>query len=261
MDGGAALAHVSVVLVRPRQPGNIGMAARAIANHGLGGLVLVDPRGYDPERARWMAPGAGDVVDRARIVARVAEAVAGAQHVVGTTGRRRRWDWPVWGPSALHEAAASGEPMALLFGPEDAGLSNEDMALCTAALTLPTASHASLNLGQAVTVIAAGLLQSAVERDASAAPGRVQASRRGARLPEGEPADEPLADAVARQAAVEAALAALDGSSWLEGRSREQVQGTLYRLLSRAAPTARELGALRGMIKAVSRKDQTVDRT
>lgn len=242
------LGHVRVVLIRPRQPGNVGLAARAIANHGLGELVLVDPRGYDPERARWMAPGASGVVDSARITATVAEAVAGAQIVVGTTGRRRRWEWPVWGPAELNQAAADGAPIAVLFGPEDTGLSNPDLNLCTAVLTLPTASHASLNLGQAVTVVAAGLLQGRVARDADHSA---------------RPATEPLADVALRHATVEAALATLARSTWLESRSREQIQGTLVRLLGRAAPTERELGALRGMIKAVSRKllDQTDDRT
>ena len=70
------LGHVFVVLVRPLQPGNVGTAARAIANHGLGGLVLVDPPAFDPERARWMAPGAAEVIDRARFVGSVREAVA-----------------------------------------------------------------------------------------------------------------------------------------------------------------------------------------
>ncbi|MBO85715.1 MAG: tRNA (cytosine(32)/uridine(32)-2'-O)-methyltransferase TrmJ, partial [Deltaproteobacteria bacterium] len=67
-----ALARVHIVLVTPRQPGNVGAAARAMANNGLGRLVLVAPPAFDPDRARWMAPGAHDRIDHALIVGSVA---------------------------------------------------------------------------------------------------------------------------------------------------------------------------------------------
>ena len=70
-----SLSHLRVVLVRPQQPGNIGVAARALANHGITDLVLVDPPGFDPERARWMAPNAHDVLNNARFTRTVEEAV------------------------------------------------------------------------------------------------------------------------------------------------------------------------------------------
>lgn len=242
------LGHVTIVLVRPRQPGNVGTAARAIANHGLGGLALVDPPGFDPERARWMAPGAGEIIDRSRIVGTVREAVAGAGLVVGTTGRMRRWAWPVVGPGALAERVlANPEPVAVLFGPEDTGLSNQDMELCQLVLCLPTATHASLNLGQAVTVLASTLLQAAPE--GAEAPGARQRPRRGEA---GElPAADPPAPVEQRAAAIDAAVELLALADYLDSRSAEQVRGTLYRLLSRAEPTDRELSALRGMVKSL----------
>lgn len=230
------LEHVSVVLVRPRQPGNVGTAARAIANHGLGGLVLVDPPGFDPERARWMAPGAGHVIDGARFVSSVEEAVAGAWLVVGTTGRNRRWSWPIIGPGELADRALGAPgPVALLFGPEDTGLTNQDMASAAMALCLPTAEHASLNLGQAVTVLASTLLM----------------AREAARpRPEGE-ARAGWASVGQRGAAVDEAMALLGATDHMAGRSPEKVRGTLFRLLGRADPSDSELGALRGMVKSL----------
>lgn len=250
---GSPLAHVTVVLVRPRQPGNVGVAARAIANHGLGGMAVVSPRGFDPERARWMAPGAEAVVDGARYAATVEEAVAGARLVVGTTGRARRWRWPVLDPGGLAEAVLGDPaPVSLLFGPEDKGLSNEDLALCHNILCLPTAEHASLNLGQAVNVTAAGLLLAAI--GAGAEPGRArQAPKRGSpdRWSASPPPDEP-ADALQQARVAAEAVAVLDSVGYLSGRSEEQVRGSLYRLLGRALPSRQELNFLSGMVKAVA---------
>ncbi len=229
----AALAHVVVVLVRPIQSGNVGAAARAIANHGLGGLVLVDPPAFDPDEARWMAPGTEHVVHAARIVATVEEAVADRALVIGTTARPRRWDWPVWSPpelvAALAEPGWRGRPTAILFGPEDAGLANEDLRHATALLRLPTTHHSSINLAQAVTVTAAWLAGAAAEpppADPRAAPAPVRDQER----------------------LVEQALGVLDGATYLAGRNPEQVRGTLFRLLNRARPSHRELAALMGMV-------------
>lgn len=252
--GEGPLAHVRVVLVRPQQPGNVGVAARAIANHGVGGLTLVSPEGFDPERARWMAPGAASVIDQARFCGSVLEAVDEAGLVVGTTGRSRRWRWPVLDPPALAEAALAQEaPVCLLFGPEDKGLSNEDLALCHAILSLPVATHASLNLGQAVTVTCAGLLQAASSAGVAGEPARRQRPRRGDPDRAYESAEpEPLAP-VGRQAELVALAATLlQQAEYLPGRSEEQVRGSLYRLLGRAEPTVDELNFLFGMAKSLA---------
>jgi len=152
-----ALSQIRVVLVRTRSPGNIGTVCRAIANHGLGALVLVDPPGFDPDIARWMAPEAHHILNEARFVATLEEALDGAAVVLGTSARRRRWDWPIYAPDALWSDALTALPAAIVFGPEDTGLSNEELTLCHALITIPTTEHKSLNLGQAVTVIAAAL--------------------------------------------------------------------------------------------------------
>lgn len=228
------LDQVRIVMVRPRGPANVGMAARAIANHGLGGLVLVAPACFDPDEARWKAPGAHEVIDQARIVATVDEAVADARLVVATTARRRRWGWPVWSPAELAQqvAEASG-PAAVLFGPEDAGLANEDLARCHALLTLPTSEHSSLNLAQAITVTAHAL-------------------RAGAPAPEDAPRPAPEGPPVALLSDLtDNALEVLRLGGYLRGRSEEQVQSTLFRLLSRLDASRAEAGMLNGMLAQV----------
>lgn len=227
-----ALSRVWVVLVRPRGPINIGMSARAIANHGLGGLVLVDPRAFDPEEARWHAPGGREIIDQARIVGSVDEAVAEAGLVVGTTARRRRFDWPVWTSDQLPaEVFGQAGQTCLLFGPEDAGLSNEDLEPCHALFTLPTGASSSLNLAQAVTVTCHLLRRHLALLDPPA-------------IPEVDEAPVGLLRALTGRAEEILRL-----SGYLRGRSPEQVRGTLFRLLGRLHPQRGEAAMMTGMVE------------
>lgn len=228
------LSQVTVVLVRPRGPANVGMAARAVANHGLAGLTLVAPQAFDPDEARWRGPGATHIIDRARIVASVPEAVADARLVVGATARPRRWEWPVWTPSALADNVLDRHgPAAILFGPEDAGLSNDDLEPCTAVLTLPTGATSSLNLAQAVTVTAHALRVRLAERRAGPLPAHV-------------PASAELLRAVTDQAEI-----VLELGGYLRGRSRQQIRGTLVRMLDRLGPDRSTAAILAGMVRQV----------
>ncbi|NOY24401.1 MAG: hypothetical protein GXP62_00870, partial [Oligoflexia bacterium] len=228
------LSQVRVVLVRPRGPTNVGVAARAIANHGLGELVLVAPQCFDPEEARWRGPGARSVIDGMRIVSTVTQAVAGARLVVGATARRRRWDWPVWNANMLADAVIDQHgPAALVFGPEDAGLSNDELEPCTAVLTLRTGVVSSLNLAQAVTVTGHALYSR-------------QAARRADPLPSPRPATADVIHAVMTQASTVLAL-----GGYLRGRSKQQVRSTLVRMLGRLAPTQTEAAILGGMVRHV----------
>ena len=153
-----AVGRIRVVLVRPRQSGNVGAAARALKNMNLRELVLVAPWRFDPDRAAEMAVHAADVVSASRVVGTVADAVADCGLVVGTTSRTSAQRHGAVSPREMAPdilSAASSAPVALLFGPEDHGLSNEDLALCQRVVTIPTGpGYPSLNLGQAVLVCA-----------------------------------------------------------------------------------------------------------
>ena len=244
-----SLAHVDVVLVRPRQSGNIGAVARAIANHGLGRRIQVAPPAFDPDRARWMAPGAHDVINRALFARTVAEAVGDHTDVVATSARRRKWNWPHVSTSELADVAlAQRGRLAVLFGPEDSGLTNEDLALARSVLVLPTSPHASLNLSQAVVVVAAQLLARArAAGEGPAGPNRQRPRRGGGRTGQPPPREVP-APVAEVMSVVDESMPLIDDTTYLRGRSPEQVQGTLYRLLQRATPSRRELNILRGML-------------
>ena len=156
-----------IVLVRPRNPLNIGAAARALANFGLLEMAVVAP--FEPtwEEARSAAVGAETVIASARAVPTLADAIDDATLVVGTTtGSRRNLgrellplpELAAW----LRRRNASGRA-ALLFGSEKTGLSNEDMSHCHALVRIPTTLDCpSMNLGQAVAVCAYELVRAGI---------------------------------------------------------------------------------------------------
>lgn len=145
-----------IVLVRPRNPLNIGAAARAMANFGLRQMTVVEP--YEPIwRETRSALGGEEVVQKARALLTLAEAIADCHLVLGTTAGSRRMlnrdlislsDFPAW-----LKGRASGQRIALLFGSEKTGLSNDHLSFCHGLLTIPTSADCpSMNLGQAVAV-------------------------------------------------------------------------------------------------------------
>ncbi len=222
-----------MVLVRPQQPGNIGVAARAIANHGIGRLALVAPPHFDPERARWMAPKSHHIIDNAHFCGSVEEAVASSQWVVATTARPRTREWPTSTPEAIgEEIARTHTPTAILFGPEDSGLSNDDLRLAQHLLHFPTTAISSINLGQAVTATAASLA----------------AAHRALEGPLEVPTSEP-APVGKRVEVVQRTVEILGTAGYLNGRSEEMVTNTLVRLVGRAELQEEEVNNLLGMVK------------
>ncbi len=163
-DGGADLHPVGntpvVILVRPQLADNIGACARAMANGGLFHLRLVAPRdGWPQEKAWRTASGADRLLDAATVHPTVADAVADLHHVFATCPRPRHIVKPVMtarGAAAeLREITSRGLKTGLLFGPERAGLDNDDMAQADALIRYPlNPAFMSLNLAQAVLVMA-----------------------------------------------------------------------------------------------------------
>lgn len=149
----------AIILVNTQLGENIGTTARAMANFGLTDLRLVGPReGWPNERAKATASGA-PVIEHARVFATAAEAVADLNLVYATTARVREIAKPVVGPreaaTAARQRIGGGGAVGVLFGPERSGLTNEDVALADAILTLPVhPDFTSLNVAQAVLVFA-----------------------------------------------------------------------------------------------------------
>jgi tRNA/rRNA methyltransferase len=151
------LDNIAVVLNKPRIPENIGSAARAMCNMGVRDLMLVEPRDCDLSRVLKTATHtAGDVVEQMRVYETLPEALAPFNFVVGTTARLGGQREGALSPAQTAERLipiSSTNRIALLFGPEDRGLTNAELRLCHWLATIPTAGFASLNLAQAVLVM------------------------------------------------------------------------------------------------------------
>lgn len=153
------LENIRVVLVGTSHPGNIGGAARAMKNMGLSQLVLVDPQDFPSDEAVARASGATDILQAAQVVATLEEALVGCRLVLGTSARDRHIPWPMLEPRecgvAACEQAQQGAQVALVFGREYAGLTNEELQRCHFHVHIPSdPAFSSLNLAAAVQVLA-----------------------------------------------------------------------------------------------------------
>lgn len=229
------LARVSIVLLRPARPANVAAACRAMKNMGLRRLTLVEPpEGLDDRDSRAPAYRAWDILDDARVVATLPEAIADATLVVGTTGRS---DVPgTLTPRQLAveaEMRTGGGVLAVVFGPESSGLSTRELGLCHSLVHARTdEAQPSLNLAQAVLLVAYEL------RGTSGATG---------------PPLPPLERAPTGE--MEQALADLRGAlldvGYLDPLNPDHILDELRRLIARAGPTPREVTLLRGLARQV----------
>ena len=149
---------IRFVLSRPTHPGNIGAAARAMKTMGFCELVVVNPACEIDGVARARSSGALDVLANARIVSTLTDAIDGCGYVVGASSRRRRLAWPELDArecAAESVAASRSTPVAIVFGAERAGLTNEELDRCNALVCVPSnPEYSSLNLAMAVQIIA-----------------------------------------------------------------------------------------------------------
>ena len=148
------LKNIKIVLVRTYHPGNIGSAARAMKTMGINQLSLVNPVDFPSGEALKMARGAADVVENATVVDSVYKAVQDCQVVIASTARLRGYDLPELSPEEsarkLDVDVATGK-VALVFGPERMGLSNDDLRFAKYRVTIPTSpDYPSLNIAAAV---------------------------------------------------------------------------------------------------------------
>ncbi len=232
-----SLADVRIVLCRPSHPGNVGAAARAMQTMGLADLRLVEPQRFPAPEAQWMAAGAVDLLERARVHARLGEALAGCVAAFALSARAREWSPPVLAlreaaPLALERAALG--PVAFVFGTERSGLENEEVFACQYLVHIPTSpERSSLNLAQAVQVVAYELRL--------AAGATVPAARRTGKL-------ATVADLEGLYAHLERAAVA---SGFLDPASNSRLRERWRRMFSRAALEREEVNILRGLLNAL----------
>lgn len=236
MDPHASLARLAVVLSRPSHPGNIGAAARAMKTMGLADLRLVAPREFPSAQATALASGATDVLQAARVFGSLEAALSDTVHAVGFSARARDLSHPVhaWRelvPAAL--AATLEGPVALVFGNETFGLSNEELGRCHAFANIPAnPAYSSLNLGAAVQVASYEAACAAQAFVPPAQPGRTPAT-----------AEE-----------IEGFYAHLErtmvASGFLDPAQPKRLMERMRRLYARAGLEREEVRFLRGMLAA-----------
>jgi len=238
-----------VVLVRPRNPLNIGAAARAMANFGFRELVVVKP--YDPVwQETRSAVGAEEIVRSARAADTLVEAIGGASLVIGTTsGSRRTLDRDLIPlqqlPDWLRACARGHRCAALLFGSEKTGLSNDHLSYCHALVRIPTVPNCpSMNLGQAVAVCCYELARA----------GAVSARPPTARVFLSDPADLQALEHVSARAA-----RVLDAVGYLKPKSRAATLVKLRRLLLDLGLTNSDVKLLGGLLAQIEWKLQQQD--
>jgi tRNA/rRNA methyltransferase len=170
----ANLDNVTIVLKGPKFPGNVGSAARCAMNMGISKMIVVGNRDLDDEAVRQMATHvAKEIVEGIRHFATLDEALAEFSWVVGTTARYGSGRGPVVSPRRMAEilvGISQENEIALLFGPEDTGLTNDDLRFCQTVVTIPTVGFKSLNLSHAVMVICYELLIARMEKEDGVSP-------------------------------------------------------------------------------------------
>jgi len=228
----------TVVLVRPREEGNVGSAARAMANMGLERLILVEPAASLGKVAAMFAVGARSILDSAVRAPGLREALAPFRRVVGTTSTRdRSLGIPLLTPRELPAWLAQDPPdtpTALVFGPEVGGLTNDELSLASAVVTVPCSPvQPTLNLAQAVLILAYELFA------ADDAPTAALS------------AAEPPATAAEIDGLLDHAAEVLTRTGFARDDSFPGVLRDLRRLAARAAPASRDVRVLRGICRRV----------
>ncbi|WP_148255555.1 RNA methyltransferase [Aidingimonas lacisalsi] len=236
------LSNIRIVLVQTFHPGNIGQTARAMKTMGLSDLVLVNPRRFPDQEASRLAAGAEDVVDAARIVGDLSDAVSDCVQVVGASARLRsqplpHFDEPETMARSLVELADQ-DPVALVFGRERFGLTNEEIQQCSHQVSIPAnPDYGILNLSQAVQVLSYEVFRAWRQRPES---GYQVARPSPGRLPTQAQLDH-FHDHLSR---------VMHASGFLtqpHARTEQQLQA----LFARAQPNRKELSLLRGLLSSL----------
>ena len=228
-----SVANLRIVLVRPQYSGNIGAVARAMCNFGVGELALVKPARVSRQQADVMAVHARDILDTMQVHASLRAAISDCGLVIGTTcrpGLYREHAVPLRTLAPAVVAAAATNRVALVFGPEDSGLSNEDLRCCHQLLTIPTDStYASLNVAQAVLLCCSEMFLAAHE--------------------ESETVASPLAVAERQEVMYEKLKHALLKVGFLHKDNPEHMMLALRRILGRAGLEERDVRIVLGMAR------------
>lgn len=243
------LDRIRIVLIETSHPGNIGAAARAMKTMGLSRLFLVNPKHFPNAEATSRASGADDVLSRAVVCDSLDEALAGCVDVVGASARLRSLTWPQLNPRdcavRMGSSAEQGD-VALLFGRERSGLSNEELDRCRFLVHIPSnPDYQSLNIAAAVQVLCYELAVEANLGDGVVKPGQAGHVGDG----EGE-----IASADDQDRLMEHMQQALIEVDFLNPDTPKHLMRRLRRLFNRAELRKEEVNILRGILSAAQRQ-------
>ncbi|MBV6632415.1 MAG: RNA methyltransferase [Alphaproteobacteria bacterium] len=244
-----------IILVGPQMGENIGACARAMKNCAVRELRLVNPRdGWPNPAADAISAGADDILKKAKVFSSTREALADLQRVYATTARIRHMTKPVVTPrrAALESAASSGrgELVGILFGPENSGLDNEDVALADALVNVPlNPDFSSLNLAQAVLIMCYEWFQATAET-----PSRyIQRKRDEQDNPPRRESLDMLFDKL---------IALLDDRGYFRSPDmRETLVISIRNMIQRMEPTEQDISSLHGFIVGLSRPPISAEET
>jgi tRNA (cytidine32/uridine32-2'-O)-methyltransferase len=246
----STLDNIRIILVNTTHPGNIGGVARAMKNMGLNQLYLVEPKEFPAEEAVWRSGHASDVLDSAVVTSTLTEAIEGCGLVIGTSARERKIPWPLMNPRETAEKVAleaQSMPVALVFGREDRGLTNDELHSCHLHLNIPTGDeYSSLNLAAAVQVVCYELRMTIIGDGLSLAKPEVPTEMREW--------DVPLASGAMMSHFYQHLEKTLTDIEFLDNSARRQTMPRLKRLFNRVRLDEMEVQMLRGILKSVDRK-------
>ncbi|KQB09764.1 tRNA (cytosine(32)/uridine(32)-2'-O)-methyltransferase TrmJ [Vibrio metoecus] len=236
------LDRVKVVLVGTSHSGNIGSAARAMKVMGLSQMVLVDPQCQVDAQAIALAAGASEIALNAQIVPTLEAAVADCGLVVGTSARSRTLDWPMLEPRQCGEkliAEASQHTVAMVFGRERTGLTNDELQLCHYHVCVPAnPEYSSLNLAMAVQLLSYEVRMAFLAMDQNQSQ-----EQRGQEYPRHQELElfyEHLEKVITQ-------------TEFISAQQPGQVMNKLRRMFTRSRPEAQEINILRGILTSVQK--------
>lgn len=240
------LHNIRIVLVETSHTGNMGSTARAMKTMGLSNLYLVNPLVKPDSQAISLSAGASDVIGNATIVDTLDEALAGCSLVIGTSARSRTLPWPMLEPRECGEKSAKTAetaPVALVFGRERVGLTNEELQKCNYHVCIPAnPEYSSLNLAMAVQIIAYEVRVAYLALQEAAKP-----------QIEYQETPYPLVDDLERF--YQHLEQTLLQTGFIRQAHPGQVMSKLRRLFTRARPESQELNILRGILTSIDKRN------
>jgi len=235
------LANIRVVLIETSHPGNIGAIARAMKNMGLSQLVLVNPKEFPSQVASARASSASDVLNSARVVDSIDEALVGTKLAFGASARLRKVSWPqldVRETAQLALETVETGDVALVFGREDSGLSNSEMDKCHYLSHIPSnPTYSSLNISAAVQVFAYECLMASQIQSVHSKNDRAK-----------------LANTEQLEGFYDHLFQALQDIEFLDPDKNARFMRRMRRLYNRAQLDVKEIDILRGILSATQRK-------